>query len=422
MSRRIVILGGGTGGTLAANRLRRVCGADVEIIVVDRDDRHVYQPGLLFVPFGLAEPEEIVRSRRAQLHDGVDFRLAEVEHVDAPASTVHLAGGETIAYDVLVVASGAALLPEETEGLGGAGWGQEVFTFFELESATALAAALAELDRGRLVVNPVDMPIKCPVAPLEFCFLADWYLRERGVRDAVQITYVTSLDAAFTKPVASAHLAGLLAAKGIALETEFATGQVDGAQGRLVSYDDREVPFDLLVSIPLHGGPAHVGRSPGLGDELGFVATDPHTLQARVAPNVFALGDATNLPTSKAGSVTHFEGDTLVANIAHHLAGEPLEPSFDGHSNCFIETGFHKALLIDFNYDVEPLPGRFPEPHLGPLALLKESRMNHMAKLAFQWMYWHVLLPGRDLPGISPQLQLAGKDLSQLPTLQGGPR
>jgi sulfide:quinone oxidoreductase len=405
MRDRIVILGAGTGGTLTANRLRRVCGDDVEIVIVDRDDRHVYQPGLLFVPFGLADPGEIVRPRGAQLHDGIEFRLAEVERVETGENAVHLAGGEAIAYDVLVVASGAALLPEETEGLSGPGWGERVFTFFELESATALRDALRGFDRGRLVVNPVDMPIKCPVAPLEFCFLADWYLRERGVRDAVELTYVTPLDGAFTKPVASEHLGGLLAEKGIALETEFATGAVDGAGGRLMSFDEREVPFDLLVTIPLHGGPAYVGRSPGLGDELGFVATDLHTLQSKAAPNVFAIGDATNLPTSKAGSVTHFEGDTLVENVRRFLDGKELENSFDGHANCFIETGFHKALLIDFNYDVEPLPGRFPEPHVGPLPLLKESRLNHMAKLLFQWVYWHVLLPGRDIPGVGSQLR-----------------
>jgi sulfide:quinone oxidoreductase len=165
------------------------------------------------------------------------------------------------------------------------------------------------------------------------------------------------------------------------------------------------VPFDLLVTIPLHGGPAYVGRSPGLGDDLGFVQADPHTLQSKAAPNVFAIGDATNLPTSKAGSVTHFEGDTLVANVRRFLDREELEGSFDGHANCFIETGFDKALLIDFNYDVEPLPGRFPEPHVGPLPLLKESRLNHMAKLLFQWVYWHVLLPGHDIPGVGSQLR-----------------
>ena len=421
MPHRIVILGAGTGGTLAANRLHRLFGDAADIVVVDRDDRHVYQPGLLFVPFGLEDPEHLVRPRHEQLHEGIHFRLAEVEHVDTAANTVHLAGAAPLAYDVLIVATGAELQPQETEGMLGTGWGESVFTFYELESATALRDALADFDRGELVVNIVDLPIKCPVAPLEFCFLADWHLRERGVRDAVRLTLVTPLDGAFTKPIASEHLDGLLASKDIRVETEFATGEVDGAQGRLVSYDGREVPFDLLVTIPLHGGPGFVSRSPGLGDELGFVRADPATLQAAAAPNVFAIGDAANLPTSKAGSVTHFEGDTLVGNVRRHLAGEPVEGTFDGHANCFIETGFHKALLIDFNYDVEPLPGRYPEPHVGPLPLLEQSRLNHLAKLAFQWVYWNVLLPGHDLPGIGSRLQMAGKDTTLLAADDGGP-
>jgi sulfide:quinone oxidoreductase len=414
MPDRIVILGGGTGGTLTANRLRRQLGDSAEITVVDRDDRHIYQPGLLFVPFGLTDPEEIVRSRRAQLHDGIDFRLAEVERVDTAANAVHLADGAAIEYDALVVATGARLLPEETQGLAGPGAGENIFTFYTLEGAVQLARALAELRRGRLVVNMVDLPIKCPVAPLEFCFLADWYLRERGVRSDVDIVYVTPLDAAFTKPLAARRLASLLETRDIEVETEFATGEVDGDGGQLISWDERVVDFDLLVSIPLHGGAAFVDGSPGLGDEIGFVDADKATLQSIAAPNVFAIGDATNAPTSKAGSVTHFEGETLVANVRRFLAGEPLEPTFDGHTNCFVETGFHRALLIDFNYDVEPLPGRYPEPHLGPLPLLRESHLNHMAKLAFQWFYWHVLLPGHEVPGISNAYQLAGKDTTLL--------
>jgi sulfide:quinone oxidoreductase len=416
MSPRIVILGGGTGGTLAANRLRKRYGDSAEIVVVDRDDHHVYQPGLLFVPFGLADPEEIVRSRRAQLHHGIEFRRAEVERVDTAENRVLLVGDQPIAYDVLVVASGASLLPEETEGMSGPGWNKNVFTFYTLDGATALRDALLTFDRGRLVVNIVDLPIKCPVAPLEFCFLADWYLRKRGVRQNVELVYATPLDGAFTKPIASQHLAGLLASKNIVLETEFAAGQVDGDGGRLVSWDERELKFDLLVTIPLHGGASFIGRSPGLGDEIGFVDTDKATLQSKAAPNIFAIGDATNVPASKAGSVTHFEGDTIVANISRFLDGRELESTFDGHTNCFVETGFHKALLIDFSYDVEPLPGKFPEPHLGPLPLLTESRLNHMGKLAFQWFYWHMLLPGRELPGISSQFQIAGKDTTLIET------
>jgi sulfide:quinone oxidoreductase len=406
--RRIVILGGGTGGTLVANRLRRMYPEkECQILVVDQDDRHIYQPGLLFVPFGLSSIEEIVRPRARQLHDGISFRQSAIERVDIEANEVHLSDGSSWPYDVLVVASGAVLALEETEGLLGPGWMETVFTFYGPEPAAALEKALREFKGGSIVINVVDMPIKCPVAPLEFCFLADWYFTERGIRDDVELTYVTPLDGAFTKPVSSKHLAGMLAEKNIELVTEFNTGEVDGASGRLIAYDGREIPFDLAVVIPLHSGAAYVGRSPGLGDEVNFVPTDEHTLQSKASPNIFVIGDAANVPASKAGSVTHFEGETLVENVRRFLADEPLIEGFDGHANCFIESGFHKALLIDFNYDTEPLPGHYPSA-VG-LPLLKESRLNHLGKLMFQWFYWHSLLPGRDIPGIGAEMPLAGK-------------
>ena len=408
---RIVVLGGGTGGTMVANRLRRRFGTDeAEIHVVDRDDAHVYQPGLLFVPFGLAQPEEIVRPRRRQLRSGVVFHEQEVAEVWIERDEVLLGDGTVLPYDVLVVATGTRLQPEETEGLGGAGWDERVFTFYTPESAAALRPALERFEGGRLVVNFVDLPIKCPVAPLEFAFLADWYLRERGIRERVELVYATPLDGAFTQPVASEHLAGLLGQKQIELVTEFNTGSVDGAKGELASYDGRMLEFDLLVTVPLHGGAAYVERSPGLGDALGFVQTDKHTLQSPARPNVFALGDATDLPISKAGSVTHFEAEILTENVVRHLAGRELVPGYDGHANCFIETGFGKALLIDFNYETEPLPGRFPTA-AGPLSLLRESRLNHLGKLLFQSVYWHALLPGRELPGLGPTMPTAGKHI-----------
>ena len=410
VTKRIVILGGGTGGTLSANRLRRLYPKEeAEIVVVDQNDDHVYQPGLLFVPFGLARPEEIVRSRRHQLHNDIEFRQVPVDRVDVGGDCVHLEDGTVLDYDVLVIATGSILVEEETEGLTGPGWMEKVFTFYDVAGAAGLHNALEAFDGGRVVVNVVDMPIKCPVAPLEFCFLADWFFQQVGIREHVELTYVTPLDGAFTKPVASQRLAGLLEEKGVALVTEFNTGEVDGPGGRLVSYDQREVGFDLAVVVPLHGGASYVGRSPGLGDELGFVLVDEHTLQSAAKPNIFAIGDAAGVPTSKAGSVTHFEGEVLVENIRRFLTDEPLDGSFDGHTNCFIETGFGKALLIDFNYDTEPLPGHFPTS-VG-LPLLKESRLNHLGKLMFQPLYWHSLLPGRDLPGVGSAMPVRGKDI-----------
>jgi sulfide:quinone oxidoreductase len=293
----------------------------------------------------------------------------------------------------------------------------KVFTFYSLNGAVALQSALSRFDGGRLVVGVVDMPIKCPVAPLEFSFLADWYFRQRKIRDRVELTFVTPLDGAFTTPVASRELSGLLNDKGVDLVTEFNTGEVDGQAGRLISYDGREVGFDLAVMVPLHGGQAYVDRSPGLGDELGFIPTDERTLQSKAGPNVFVIGDAADIPASKAGSVAHFEGEILARNISRYLAGEPLDAAFDGHTNCFIETGFGKALLIDFNYDTEPVTGHFPG-RLG-LPLLRQSRLNHAGKLAFGWLYWHVLLPGREIPAVRSPMPATGKH-SPASSGQGG--
>jgi sulfide:quinone oxidoreductase len=411
--KRIVILGAGTAGTIMANRLgkmyrRQLSDGDMRITVVDQDDRHVYQPGLLFLPFGEYTPEQIVKPSRTQLSARIEYIQAGIDRVEADRDVVFLEDGRPIPYDVLIVATGTRLAPEETEGMLGEGWRSKVFDFYTLEGAIALRDALARFPGGRLVIDIVDMPIKCPVAPLEFAFLADAFFTRRGIRDTVDITYVTPLDSAFTKATCARTLTHFLADKRITLVTEFAAGTVDGTGGRLVSYDERVVPFDLLVTIPLHVGQDYVGRSPGLGDSLKFVPTDPHTLQTKRKANIFALGDATDLPSSKAGSVVHFQSEILAPNIRRFLAGEPLDPGFDGHSNCFIETGFDKALLIDFNYEVEPLPGRFPFA-LGPMSLLKESRLNHFGKLAFRWAYWNMLLPGHDIPGIAPRMSMAGK-------------
>jgi len=205
----IVILGAGTAGTIMANRLARqnkvsLAAGELTITVVDQDGKHIYQPGLLFVPFGIYQPEEIVKPRDAQLPKSVRFVVSEIDKVDSDHDQVLLMDGTVLQYDVLIVATGTRIAPEETEGLTGPGWQEKTFDFYTVEGATALRDALSKWEGGRLVIDVVDMPIKCPVAPLEFAFLADWYFTKRGIRDKVDITYVTPLPGAFTKPTAQA--------------------------------------------------------------------------------------------------------------------------------------------------------------------------------------------------------------------------
>lgn len=255
----------------------------------------------------------------------------------------------------------------------------------------------------------MEMPIKCPVAPLEFVFLADWWFTEQGMRQEVEIELVTPLPAAFTRPKAAQVFGDFLKQKNIRLQPEFNTEKVDWQNNRLRSWDDRVVDYDLLVVIPTNMGAEVIERS-NMGDELHFIPTDRHTLQAKQYENIFMIGDATDLPSSKAGSVAHFQAEILQENILSYITGRPLKARFDGHANCYIETGFHKGIMIDFNYDTEPLPGKFPLPGVGPFSLLEETKMNHYGKMLFRWIYWNLLLKGAELP-IEASLSLAGKQV-----------
>ncbi len=404
----LLILGAGTGGTMVANKMVEELDLNEwRIIIVDRDETHYYQPGFLFIPFGIYGPSDVIKPKRDFLPREVEVMMTDIELIEPDANQVKLANGKTIKYDYLVVSTGSHLVPEETEGLVGDGWRKNIYDFYTHDGAVALARYLRTWEGGRLVVNVVEMPIKCPVAPLEFLFLADWYFHERGMRDKVELIYATPLDGAFTKPRASSILGGMLDDKGVQLEPTFNTGQVDSGANKLKSWDGREIDYDLLVTIPTNMGAEVIERS-GMGDDLRFIPTDKHTLQSKKWENVWIIGDAGNLPTSKAGSVAHFMLDVLIENMLRHMDGLAPLPAFDGHANCFIESGFDKGILIDFNYDVEPLPGKFPLPGIGPFSLLKESEVNHWGKMMFRWMYWNILLKGKEMP-ITAQMTMAGK-------------
>jgi len=408
--KRIVILGAGTAGTMMANHLRHELDKEEwEIQIIDEREEHHYQPGYLFLPFDIYSPEDIIKSIKEFIPKGVKLLTAKIDQVVADKNIVLLQNGDQLHYNVLIVATGAKIAPEEIPGMKGTEWQKSVFDFYTYEGALALRNKLREWEGGKLVVHITEMPIKCPVAPLEFSFLADSFFKHKKMRDKVEITYVTPLSGAFTKPKATEALEHLLSEKNIHIESDFAIAEVNNETKQIIDYGGRAIDFDLLVTVPTNKGDALMERS-GLGDDLNYIPTHKATLQSLKYENMFVLGDASNIPASKAGSVAHFEAEILTENILRYINGEPLKEEFDGHANCFIETGNGKALLIDFNYTHEPVEGTFPFPGIGPLRLLKESRMNHMGKLAFKWIYWNVLLKGTHIPFVSATMQESGKN------------
>lgn len=407
--KNLLILGAGSAGTMMANHLVDKLPDNWQITIVDQHEKHYYQPGFLFLPFDIYTEKECFKSKKAFIPKGVNYLQQAIELIKADKKEVVLSE-QTIKYDLLIIATGSQIAPQEVDGMLGAEWQKSVFDFYTFEGARNLRDFLRNWEGGKMAVHITEMPIKCPVAPLEFAFLADAYFKEKGIRDKVEISYVTPLDGAFTKPTAAGKLGHLLEEKGVEIVPDFAIAKVDNENKQIVSWDDKKVDFDLLVTIPTNMGDPVIERS-GLGDDLNFVPTHKHTLQSQSYEDVFVIGDATNVPASKAGSVAHFEAEVLTENILRYLNGESLKEDFDGHANCFVETGNGKAMLIDFNYTQEPVPGVFPFEGVGPMKLLEENRANHWGKLGFRWVYWNMLMKGRKIPFITPQMQLKGKKL-----------
>jgi sulfide:quinone oxidoreductase len=406
----LLILGAGTAGTMIARKMAgKLDTHDWKVILVDKDEKHYYQPGFLFLPFGRYTTNDVIKTKREFIPGNVEFIISDIEIIEPAASKVKLVKDKReISYDYLVIATGVDIHPEETEGLKGAGWHKNIFDFYTFEGASAINPFLEKWEGGRLVMNVVENPIKCPVAPLEFLFLADDYFTKRGMRNKVELVYATPLSGAFTKPKSAKALGDILAKKNIQMETDFNTGEVDAVNNVLKSFDEREVPYDLLITVPTNKGADVIARS-GMGDNLNFVATDKFTLQSKNWPNVWVMGDATNIPASKAGAVVHFQLEYVVENMLAHMAGKEMPGKFDGHASCYIESGFNKAVLIDFSYDVEPLTGKYPVSGLGPFSLLKESTINHWGKLFFRYMYWYMMMKGIDVP-LPSAFSLAGKE------------
>lgn len=408
--KKLLILGTGTAGTMMVNKLHPVLdNEEWQITVVDQNETHYYQPGFLFIPFGIYTKKDVIKPKRDFLPAGVEMIMSGIDVIEPEQNQVKLDDGRILAYDYLIIATGSRIAPAEIEGMTGEKWHQNIFDFYTIEGAVGLARYLKYWEGGDMVIHIAEMPIKCPVAPLEFAFLADWWFTEQGLRDKVNITYVTPLDGAFTKPRASRILGDFLEKKNINLVPDFNIARVDQEEDKIVSWEEKEIKYDLLVTIPTNMGDDVIERS-DMGDELNFIPTDKHTLRSKNWENIFVIGDATDLPSSKAGSVAHFQAEVLYENFLSAIEDRPLKASFDGHANCYIESGFGKGILIDFNYETEPLPGKFPLPGIGPFSLLEETRMNHYGKMMFKWIYWNLLLKGAELP-IEHEMLMAGKRL-----------
>lgn len=410
--KNLIILGAGTSGTMMANHLvKKLPKNEWKITIIDQFKTHYYQPGFLFLPFDLYKTKDVKKKGAKFIPNGVDYILEKIDRILPEENKVKLES-QTLDYDLLIVATGTKTAPEETEGMKEDMWYKNIFDFYTYEGSKALRNKLREWEGGKLVVHITEMPIKCPVAPLEFAFLADSFFLGKGMRDKVDITYVTTLDGAFTKPKATKTLHYLLEEKNIKEVTNFNIEKVDWENNKIVDYEGQEVEYDLLVTVPTNLGDDMIERS-GMGDDMNFVPTNKATLQSKDHENIFVIGDASNVPASKAGSVAHFEAEILEENILRYIAGKDFQNEFDGHANCFIETGHGKALLIDFNYTHEPVAGSFPFPGLGPLKLLKESRMNHFGKLAFRWIYWNMLLKGISIPFVASHMSEKGRDYDE---------
>ena len=381
---RIVVIGGGVGGTLAANllarRLRhRIDGGDVTITLVDEGGEHVYQPGFMYIAMGSERAERLHRPERSLLDRRVHLTIARARRVDADARSVELETGDSIGYDYLILATGARIVPEEVEHFEA-----EAHHFYGADAATRLRAALDAFDGGRIVIGIAGMPYKCPPAPLEVAFLIEAELRARGLRDRSEIHFCSPIGRAFTIESVSEMATPILAEKGIELHTFFNVEAIDPARRVIESLEGEELPYDLLVLVPPHRG-AQLVIDSGLAPPAGWLPTDPHTLEVKGRDRIFALGDATDLPLSKAGSTAHFEAPVVVERIVAAVQGrapDAVAGNYTGKVMCFFEVGDGKGTLLQFDYDHPPRP---PKP----------GRIWHLGKVVFNRIYWHTVPQGR---------------------------
>jgi sulfide:quinone oxidoreductase len=382
---QVAIVGGGVGGTLVANRLERLLHGEarheVQITVFDEKGLHTYQPGWLYVPFAQQDPHKLVRSEQRLLRHGQTLLAGEagrVEQIDINAKQITTADGQAHSYDYLILATGARIAPEETPGFT-----EGADHFYSEAASIALQEKIAHFQGGRVVVSVASIPYRCPPAPLEFAFLFEETVRHRHLREQTEIHYAFPINRVFPIQSVADFVAPLLEERGIQVHTFFNVDAIDPARKVVSSIEGEELPYDLLVMAPPHRGQRLV-ESAGLGDREGWIPTDRNTLRVKGKEdaNIFALGDATDLPVSKSGSAAHYEGHIVAEEIAAELQHRQPNHTYRGRVACFLETGDRKATFLWFDYEHPPKP---PRP----------SQLWHYEKMALNRFYWQLIPPGR---------------------------
>jgi len=376
MAAEVLILGGGVGGTIVANLVAKQSSGKAHVTVVDATGIHVYQPGFLYVAVGQERPAALQRPETSLLRDDVSLVVERAVRVDPVTRKVLLESGRTLGYDHLLLATGSRTVMDEVPGAN------DAHTFYTMDGAARLFEALEAFDGGSIVIGVAGIPYKCPPAPVEFVFLLDDYLRARGIRDKSEIKLLSPLNRAFTIEATSKLVQPILAERGIELTGFFNVESVDPVAGTVSSLEGETVAYDLLVLVPPHRGQKVIEDS-GLGDERGWVPVDKNTFKHAQFEQVWAIGDTTNIPISKSGSVAHYEASVVAAEIIAAVRGEAAPAHvYDGKVMCFLETGRGEATTIRFDYDHPPVS---PSP----------ARRWHWAKALFNKTYWHTVPQGR---------------------------
>lgn len=377
MADQIVIVGGGVGGTLLANVVSKQLTAEqAKVTVIDEFGQHLYQPGWLYVPFGEETPGKLRKRERSLLRKEVDLVVERAVGIDPVKKTVQLAGKTEIPYDLLVLATGARVVPEEVPGFA-----EGAHHFYTSDAAIKLRARLEGFKGGRLVVGVADIPYKCPPAPLEFVFKVDEYLTGKGLRDKTELVYLSPINRAFTIESVSEFVTPMLEERQIRTEVFFNTESIDPVAKKVTSLEGDEIDYDLLVMVPPHRGSKLMMES-GLGDKLGWLPADRHTLAVVGHEDIYGIGDATDIPVSKSGSAAHFEAKVLAERIVNRITGNgATDPVYDGHVLCFLETGYGQATQLAFDFENPPQP---PKP----------SRYYHYQKTLFNKVYWYIVPRG----------------------------